>query len=147
MGYDHVVVVVETDRIDSCLVAGVFANVLGRHHIRQDDVLVSSPCDELGVVFADVQRVDIVIVDVLVVLYHQIFGRIVETHAAVLGTCHTVFSTVVVLDGVDGAGVDLGQLAIGDGEFIGVGMEHRLRLVIIITASLINWHSMDYPQQ
>ena len=41
--------------------------------------------------------------DVLVLFYHQVFTWVVETDAAVLGTCHTVLSLVVELYCIDRA--------------------------------------------
>lgn len=81
--------------------SGVLANVLALNHIGEDNVLIASACDELGVVFADIERVDIVVVDVLVVLDHQVSRGIVEAYAAVLGACHAVFAVTVEFDGVD----------------------------------------------
>jgi hypothetical protein len=51
-------------------VPGVLANVLSLDDIGEDDVLIASSRDKLGVVFADIECVDIVVMDVLVVLYH-----------------------------------------------------------------------------
>ena len=41
--------------------------------------------------------------DVFVLFYHQVFTWVVETDAAVLGTCHTVLSLVVELYCIDRA--------------------------------------------
>lgn len=64
--------------------AGVLADKFGLDDVGEDDVFVAPAADELRVVFADVQRVHVVVVDVFVVLYHQIPRRVVEADASVL---------------------------------------------------------------
>lgn len=59
-------------------------DVLALNHVRHDDIFVASSSDKLGVVLGDVQRVDVVVVDILVVFDHDVFGRIVEAHTSVL---------------------------------------------------------------
>lgn len=86
----------------ACILPDVFA----LDHISQDDIFIAATSDELGVVFADVERVHVVIMDVFVAFYHDVFGGVVETHATVLGACHAVLAVSVEFYGVDGAGVD-----------------------------------------
>lgn len=86
----------------SCILPDVFA----LNDIGQDDIFIATTCDELGVVFADVKGVDIVVMDVFVVFYHDVFGRVVETDAAVFGAGHAVLAVFVEFYGVDRAGVD-----------------------------------------
>ena len=74
---------------------GVFADILGLDDIGEDDVFVASSADELGIVFADVQGVHIIVVHVLVLLDHDVFGGIVEAHRSVLRTCHHVLAIIV----------------------------------------------------
>ena len=93
--YDDVVVLVEADGVDSGGVSGVFADILGLDDIGEDDVFVAASTDELGIVFADVQRVHVIVVHVLVLLYHHVFGGIVEAHRSVLRPCHHVLAVVV----------------------------------------------------
>ncbi len=52
--------------------SGVLADVLALDDIGEDDVLVSAASDELGVVLADVEGVDVVVVDVFVVFDHEV---------------------------------------------------------------------------
>jgi hypothetical protein len=53
-------------------VAGILSDVFSLDHISQDDIFVASAGDELGVVFADVEGVDVVIMNVFVVFYHDV---------------------------------------------------------------------------
>lgn len=84
MEYDDIVVGVEANGVDTGSVAGVLADVLALNDVGEDDVLVSAAGDELGVVLADVERVNVVVVDVPVLLDHQVSPRVVQAHAAVL---------------------------------------------------------------
>ena len=93
--YDDVVVLVEADGVDSGGVPGVFADILGLDDIGEDDVFVAASTDEVGIDFADVQRVHVIVVHVLVLLYHHVFGGIVEAHRSVLRPCHHVLAVVV----------------------------------------------------
>lgn len=83
--------------------AGILPDVFSLDHISQDDIFVASAGDELGVVFADVEGVDVVIMNVFVVFYHDVSWGVVETHAAILGSSHAVLAVSVELYGVDGA--------------------------------------------
>jgi hypothetical protein len=90
---------------------GELAHILARDDICDDDVFVASAADELRVVPADVQRVDVVVVDVLVGLYQQVLSRIVQTYAPVLRSRHAVFPLVVELGHVHRSRVSFRQLA------------------------------------
>ena len=87
----------------------ILPDVFALDHIGKDDIFIASARDELGVVFADVERVHIVVMDVFVVFYHDVFGRVVEAHAAILRPRHAVLAVLVELYGVDGAGVRFGE--------------------------------------
>lgn len=89
--------------------SGILPDVFALNHISQDDIFVAAASDELGVVFADVEGVHVVIMDVFVAFYHQVFGRVVETHAAVLGTAHAVLAVFVEFQSVDRACVHFGE--------------------------------------
>lgn len=52
--------------------SGILANILSLDDISKDDVLITSSCYKLGVVFANIECVDIVVVDVFVVFDHQV---------------------------------------------------------------------------
>lgn len=86
---------VEANRVDSGRVAGILPDVFALDHISQDDIFIAATSDELGVVFADVERVHVVIMDVFVVFYHDVFGGVVQAHAAVLGPRHAVLAVSV----------------------------------------------------
>ena len=88
----------------------ILPNVLPLDHICEDDILVASASDELGVVLADVEGVDVVVMDVAVVLDEQIPGGVVEADAAVLRSSHAVLPVAVELYGVDRTRVALHQL-------------------------------------
>lgn len=85
---------------------GILPDVFALDHISQDDIFIASAGDELGVVFADVEGVNVVIMDVFVVFYHDVSWGVVEAHAAILGAGHAVLAVFVELYGVDGACVD-----------------------------------------
>jgi len=48
----------------------IFPNVFALDDIGEYDIFVSPSTDKLRVVFADIQRVNVVVVDVAVVLYN-----------------------------------------------------------------------------
>lgn len=74
----------EGHAVDSGCVSGIFADIFACEDIGEDDVFIASPRNELGIVFVDVQGVDIVVVNVLVLLYHQSFRWVVKTDTAIL---------------------------------------------------------------
>jgi hypothetical protein len=88
--------------------SGIFADIFAFDDVGEDDILVSSSGDELAVVLADVQRVDVVVMYIFVIFDHMSFAWIVKTHAAIFGTCHAVLSVGVELYCVDWAAMDLG---------------------------------------
>ena len=63
---------------------GVLPDIFSLDDICEDDIFVSPSADELGVIFADVERVDIVVMNIFVLFDHHIFGWIVETDRTVL---------------------------------------------------------------
>ena len=101
---------VEGDAVDPRGMPGVLANILALDDISEYDILIAAASDELGVVLADVEGVDVVVVDVAVVLDEQVPRRVVEAHPAVLRSCHAVLAVAVELYGVYGARVALHQL-------------------------------------
>lgn len=52
--------------------SGVFAYILPLNDIGKDDILIASSSDKLGVVFADIECIDIVVVYIFIVLNHQV---------------------------------------------------------------------------
>lgn len=70
--YNHIVLLVEGDAVDPRSMPGVLANILALDDISEYDILIAAASDELGVVLADVEGVDVVVVDVAVVLDEQV---------------------------------------------------------------------------
>lgn len=130
MGYNDVVVGVEADWVDSCCVSGVLAYVLALYDIGEDDIFIASSRDKLGVVFADIECVDIVVVDVFVVFDHQVTWRIVQTYTAILGPRHTVFAVTVEFDGVDRACVGLYEGLEGWRQLVAGGLSHSSIIIV-----------------
>ena len=75
--------------------SGILPDVFSLNDISEDDIFIAAASDELGVVFADVEGVHVVIMDVFVALYHEVFRGVVEAHAAVLGAAHAVLAVFV----------------------------------------------------
>jgi hypothetical protein len=82
-------------------VSGVLSDVLPLYHISEDDVFIASACDELRIIFADVESVDVVIMNIFIVFNHEVPGGIVEANASILRACHAVLSVPVEFDCVD----------------------------------------------
>lgn len=68
--YYHIIVRIEAKGVDPCCMSCIFPNVFALDDIGEYDIFVSPSTDKLRVVFADIQRVNVVVVDVAVVLYH-----------------------------------------------------------------------------
>lgn len=85
----------------------IFSNIFALDDIGEYDIFVSPASDKLRVVFTDIQSVNVVVVDVAVVLYHQVSPRIVKTHRTVLRPRHAVFTVAVEFYCVDWTGMGL----------------------------------------
>ena len=68
--YNDVIFWVEANRVDSCCMSCIFPDIFALDNIGEYDIFISSSCDELGVVFADIECVNVIVVDVAVVFYH-----------------------------------------------------------------------------
>lgn len=82
--YNHIVLLIEADAVDPRSMPRILTDVLPLHHVGEDDVLIAPSRDELGVVLADVEGVDVVVMDVAVVLDEQVPRRVVQAHPSVL---------------------------------------------------------------
>lgn len=82
-----------------------FSDVFSCDDISDDDVFIAAAADEFGVIFGDVESVDVIVMDIFVVFDHEIFRGIVQTYASILRPCHAVFSGIVKLDNIDRAGM------------------------------------------
>ena len=104
--------------------AGILADELALDDIGKDDVFVTTPADKLRVVFADVQRVHVVVVDVFVVFYHKISRRVVETDAAIFRASHAVIPLVVEFHSIDWTRVYFDQLNEFRRQFVHLAAAH-----------------------
>lgn len=109
--YNHIVVLIEADAVDSRSMTRILANILALNHIGEDDILIPATRDELGVVLTDIERVDVIVVDIAIIFDEEIFGWIVEANPTILGTSHAVLSVTVELYCVDWTRVAFHQLA------------------------------------
>ena len=124
MKYNHIVFRAEADGVDSGCVPSVFPYVLTLYDVGEHDVFIASSTNKLRIVFADVNWINIVVVDIFIVFDHEIFRGVVEADAAVFWASHAVLTLVIEFDCVDWSCVYLDQLFGLIGQFVCFAAAH-----------------------
>ncbi len=70
MKYNDVVLGVEANWVDSGCMASILSYVLSLDDIGEDNVFVTSSTDKFGIIFADINWIDIVVMDVFIIFDH-----------------------------------------------------------------------------
>lgn len=84
-----------------------FSDILSCNDISYNDIFVSSAAHKLGVIFADIESVDIIVMNIFVVFDHEIFGRVVQAYASIFRAGQAVLSSIIELDNINRPGVSL----------------------------------------
>lgn len=70
MQYNDIVFWVEADWVDSGCMSSILSYEFSLYDIRENYVSVASSTNKLGIVFADIKRIDIVVMDVFIIFDH-----------------------------------------------------------------------------
>jgi hypothetical protein len=133
VNYYEIIFWVETHGVDAGSVACVLANVFALDYVSENDILVASPSNELGVVLADVERVDVIVMNIFIVLDHNISGWIVETDASVLRSSHTVLPVSIEFYGIDRTAMNLEQTLESCWQLVRVTFPYHSIIIIVLS--------------
>ena len=130
---------VEGDGVDSGGMSSILPDIFGLDDIGEYDIFISSTADKLGVVFADVKGVNIVVMYLFILFNHHIFRGIVETDGSVLWSCHDILSIIVEFADVDGSWMYFSELFI-----VGCNI---FFLIFFLHGSIINYRKDEFNEQ